>query len=125
MSTGGLDGAEGTFLVCTFWLVQALAQHGDDERAGAVFERALAVSNDVGLLAEEYDVKHERMVSNFPQASSDLGLLAATRSLEILRAHGPLRDSLGTIGQARTGLGQRSRCASCGRESTWRVGGWK
>ena len=68
MSTGGLDGAEGTFLVCTFWLVQALAQHGDDERAGAVFERALAVSNDVGLLAEEYDVKHERMVSNFPQA---------------------------------------------------------
>jgi alpha,alpha-trehalase len=62
------DGAEGTFLVCTFWLVQALAQHGDDERAGAVFERALGVSNDVGLLAEEYDVKHERMVSNFPQA---------------------------------------------------------
>jgi hypothetical protein len=58
MSTGGLDGAEGTFLVCTFWLVQALAQHGDDERAGAVFERALGVSNDVGL----------RMVSNFPQA---------------------------------------------------------
>jgi alpha,alpha-trehalase len=42
MSTDGLDGAEGTFLVCTFWLVQALAQQGDDERAGAVFVRALA-----------------------------------------------------------------------------------
>ena len=42
MSSDGLDGAEGTFLVCTFWLVQALAQQGDDERAGAVFVPALA-----------------------------------------------------------------------------------
>jgi GH15 family glucan-1,4-alpha-glucosidase len=81
-STDGLDGDEGTFLLCTFWLVEALAQRGDRERASAVFERALAVSNDVGLLAEEYDVKHQRMVGNYPQAFSHIGLLAAARSLE-------------------------------------------
>jgi GH15 family glucan-1,4-alpha-glucosidase len=46
-----------------------------------VFERALEVSNDVGLLAEEYDVKHGRMVGNFPQAFSHIGLLAAARAL--------------------------------------------
>jgi len=84
-STDGLDGDEGTFLLCTFWLVQALAQRSDRERATAVFERALAISNDVGLLAEEYDVKHARMVGNFPQAFSHIGLLAAARSLEPLR----------------------------------------
>jgi len=85
--------------------------------------------NDVGLLTEEYDAKHERMVGNFPQASSHLRLLPAARSLEVPRGHGPLRGyrkgPSGTIGHARSGLGQRSRCASCGRESTWRVGGWK
>ncbi len=81
VSTDGLDGAEGAFLLCTFWLVQALAQRGDLERAAAVFARALAVSNDVGLFAEEYDVKHQRMVGNFPQAFSHIGLLAAARAL--------------------------------------------
>jgi hypothetical protein len=85
--------------------------------------------NDVGLLAEEYDVKHKRMVGNLSQASSHLGLLAAARSLEVPRGHGlaGYRKGArsGTICHARTGLGQRSRYASCGRESTWRVGGWK
>jgi len=80
-STDGLDGDEGTFLLCTFWLVQALAQRRDRQRATAVFEGALAVSNDVGLLAEEYDVKHDRMVGNYPQAFSHIGLLAAARVL--------------------------------------------
>jgi len=80
-STDGLDGDEGTFLLCTFWLVQALAQRGDRQRAAAAFERALAVSNDVGLLAEEYDVKNQRMVGNYPQAFSHIGLLAAARAL--------------------------------------------
>ncbi len=80
-SADGLSGTEGTFLLCTFWLVQALAQRGDHERARAVFERALAVANDVGLLAEEYDVARGRMVGNFPQAFSHIGLLAAARSL--------------------------------------------
>jgi GH15 family glucan-1,4-alpha-glucosidase len=85
-STDGLDGDEGTFLLCTFWLVQALAQRGDHGRASAVFERALAVSNDVGLLAEEYDVEHQRMVGNYPQAFSHIGLLAAARALASAQA---------------------------------------
>lgn len=46
-----------------------------------MFQNALAVSNDVGLLAEEYDVKHRRMAGNFPQAFSHTGLLAAARAL--------------------------------------------
>ncbi len=80
-STDGLAGDEGAFLLCTFWLVEALAQRGDRDRASTVFERALAVSNDVGLLAEEYGVRHQRMVGNYPQAFSHIGLLAAARAL--------------------------------------------
>ena len=77
----GLDGREGTFVLCTFWLVQALAQRGETDRATALFERALRLCNDVGLLSEEYDTTHRRMLGNFPQAFSHIGLLAAARSL--------------------------------------------
>ena len=51
----GLAGEEGTFLLCTFWLAQALALAGQVDRARAVFERAIGFVNDVGLLAEEAD----------------------------------------------------------------------
>ena len=54
-SHDGLEGEEGTFLLCTFWLAQALAQAGQPVRARAVFERAAAFVNEVGLLAEEVD----------------------------------------------------------------------
>jgi hypothetical protein len=64
----GLHGGEGTFLLCTFWLVQAPAQRGDYEEATSLFKRAVSLSNDVGLLGEEYDVEHDRMVGTFPQA---------------------------------------------------------
>jgi len=77
----GLHGGEGTFLLCTFWLVEALAQRGDYEPAATLFERALSLRNGVGLLSEEYDAKHQRLVGNFPQAFSHIGLLAAARSL--------------------------------------------
>jgi GH15 family glucan-1,4-alpha-glucosidase len=73
----GLPGEEGTFLLCTFWLAQALAMSGQVARARAVFERAIAFVNDVGLLAEEVDPATGEMLGNFPQAFSHIGLINA------------------------------------------------
>jgi alpha,alpha-trehalase len=73
----GLAGDEGTFLLCTFWLAQALAQSGQVERAKDVFGRAVAFVNDVGLLAEEVDPETGDLLGNFPQAFSHIGLVNA------------------------------------------------
>jgi GH15 family glucan-1,4-alpha-glucosidase len=73
----GLDGEEGTFLLCTFWLAQALALAGRTDRARVVFERAVAFVNDVGLLAEEVDPASGELLGNFPQAFSHIGLVNA------------------------------------------------
>jgi GH15 family glucan-1,4-alpha-glucosidase len=73
----GLAGEEGTFLLCTFWLAQALAQSGQVERAEAVFGKAVAFVNDVGLLAEEIDPQTGELLGNFPQAFSHIGLVNA------------------------------------------------
>ena len=73
----GLAGEEGTFLLCTFWLAQALAMSGQVERATGVFERAIAFANDVGLLAEEVDETTGELLGNFPQAFSHIGLVNA------------------------------------------------
>lgn len=76
-SADGLEGEEGTFLLCTFWLAQALAIAGHVDRARAVFERAAAYANDVGLLAEEVDAGTKELLGNFPQAFSHIGLVNA------------------------------------------------
>jgi len=73
----GLDGDEGSFLLCTFWLAQALAVAGRTGRARAVFERAAAFANDVGLLAEEVDPISGELLGNFRQAFSHIGLVNA------------------------------------------------
>jgi GH15 family glucan-1,4-alpha-glucosidase len=73
----GLEGEEGTFLLCTFWLAQALARAGQPARARTVFERAAAFVNDVGLLAEEVDPVSGELLGNFPQAFSHIGLVNA------------------------------------------------
>ncbi|HEX4718523.1 MAG TPA: glycoside hydrolase family 15 protein [Thermoleophilaceae bacterium] len=77
----GLPGDEGQFLACSFWLVSALAWNGRPEEARALFERLLDLSNDLGLLAEEYDVGRKRQVGNFPQAFSHLTLIVAARAI--------------------------------------------
>jgi GH15 family glucan-1,4-alpha-glucosidase len=77
----GLPGDEGQFLACSFWLVNALARNGRVEQARALFERLLALSNDLGLLAEEYDVARKRQIGNFPQAFSHLTLILAARAI--------------------------------------------
>ena len=76
-SHDGLEGEEGTFLLCTFWLAQALARAGQPARARTVFERAAAFVNDVGLLAEEVDPVNGELFGNFPQAFSHIGLVNA------------------------------------------------
>ena len=73
----GLTGGEGTFLVCTFWLAQAMALSGQLDRAQAVFQRAVAFVNDVGLLAEGVHPETGEMLGNFPQAFSHIGLVNA------------------------------------------------
>ena len=81
----GLAGEEGTFLLCTFWLAQALALAGQVERAETVFERAVAFVNDVGLLAEEVDPETGELLGNFPQAFSHIGLVNAAWAISQAR----------------------------------------
>jgi GH15 family glucan-1,4-alpha-glucosidase len=86
----GLPPGEGAFLICTFWLADNLALQGRYDEALDFFERVLDVRNDVGLLSEEYDPSAGRLVGNFPQALSHLGLINTARNLS--RAGGPAED---------------------------------
>ena len=73
--TDGLPAGEGAFLVCTCWLANSLALIGRQADAVALFERLLALRNDLGLLAEEYDPRAKRFLGNFPQAFSHIGII--------------------------------------------------
>ena len=87
MSVGGLRGREGTFLLCTFWLADALAMIGRTAEATRTFERLVGLGNDVGLLAEQYDPVAGRMLGNFPQAFSHIGLV--NTALNLTQDEGP------------------------------------
>ncbi|NQU37805.1 MAG: glycoside hydrolase family 15 protein, partial [Actinobacteria bacterium] len=82
----GLAGKEGTFLLCTFWLAQALALAGRIEQARDVYERAIAPLNDVGLLAEQVDPATGSLWGNFPQAFSHIGLVNAAAAIATAEA---------------------------------------
>ncbi len=82
----GLPPGEGAFLACTFWLADNYALMGRHDEANVVFERLLALRNDVGLLSEEYDPKAGRLVGNFPQAFSHVPLIDTARTLSTARA---------------------------------------
>ncbi|RYD73208.1 MAG: glycoside hydrolase family 15 protein, partial [Verrucomicrobiaceae bacterium] len=86
----GLPAGEGTFLLCTFWLADYYAISGRTAEARALFERLLAIRNDLGLLAEQYDSRAQRMLGNFPQAFSHVGLINTARSLS--GRGGPAKD---------------------------------
>lgn len=73
----GMSGHEGTFLICSFWLVSALSIVGDKERALDLLERLLRVASPLGLYAEEFDAENSRHLGNFPQAFSHLALIEA------------------------------------------------
>jgi GH15 family glucan-1,4-alpha-glucosidase len=86
----GLPAGEGAFLACSFWMVSALRMLGRNQDARRLFERLLALRNDVGLLAEEYDPKGKRQLGNFPQALSHIALVNA--AFEFTRASSPGRQ---------------------------------
>jgi len=83
----GLTGSEGAFLACSFWLVNALHMIGQDDDALQLFDRLLAMRNDVGLLSEEYDPRYNRQVGNFPQAFSHMPLIQSALNLEQHAGH--------------------------------------
>lgn len=88
-SVDGLPPGEGSFLPCTFQLADAYVLQGRRPEACALFERLLGLCNDVGLLSEEYDVEARRLVGNFPQAFTHVGLV--NTALGLARAAGPAR----------------------------------
>ena len=77
----GLPPGEGVFLACSFWLADNYAMMGRTQEARALFERLLSLRNDVGLLAEEYDPASRRLLGNFPQAFSHVGLVNTAYNL--------------------------------------------
>ena len=84
----GLSGKEGTFLICSFWLVSALATVGELQRARDLMERLLGIASPLGLYAEEFDAATGRHLGNFPQAFSHLALIEAAARIivpEMLR----------------------------------------
>jgi GH15 family glucan-1,4-alpha-glucosidase len=90
LEVDGLPPGEGTFLLCTFWLADNLALQGRFAEAREIFERLLDLRNDVGLLSEQYDPDAHRLVGNFPQAFSHVGLINTARNLA--RRGGPAQD---------------------------------
>ncbi len=88
----GLPTGEGAFLPCTFWLADNLALQGRRDEAREIYDRLLAIRNDVGLLAEEYDPVAKRQLGNFPQAFSHVCLVNTARTLNPDR-DGPVKQS--------------------------------
>jgi GH15 family glucan-1,4-alpha-glucosidase len=86
LNADGLSGEEATFAVCTFWLVSALAQAGEVERADALLDQLVAASNDLGLLGEEIDTATGEQLGNFPQAYSHIGFITAAHQIDEARA---------------------------------------
>lgn len=82
----GLPPGQGMFLPCSFWLADAMVLQGRTQEAEALFERLLGLRNDVGLISEEYDPRYGRLVGNFPQAFSHLGIVNTALNLRDRRA---------------------------------------
>ncbi len=87
LNADGLQGEEGSFVICSFWLAQCLALAGEARRAEALFDRLNGYANDLGLLAEQVDPSTGELLGNFPQAFSHIGLITA--AWEIDREHTP------------------------------------
>jgi len=77
----GLPGHEGSFLACSFWLIDNLALMGREREARALYEEVLGIANDVGLIAEQYDPVAKRQLGNFPQAFSHVGVVNSAVNL--------------------------------------------
>lgn len=108
----GLEGEEGAFLLCSFWLAEALAMSGQVERARGVFERALAFSNDLGLLSEQVAWSSGELLGNFPQAFSHVGVVNAAWAIA---------EAEGAISSGRSvRLRDNPPSVTNGKEDRWR-----
>jgi GH15 family glucan-1,4-alpha-glucosidase len=85
LNSDGLVGEEGTFVICSFWLVSCLALAGEVERAEGLFAQLAGYANDLGLLAEEIDTETGEQLGNFPQAFSHIGLIRAAADIDRAR----------------------------------------
>src|SRR5439155_7822538 len=85
LNADGLSGEEGTFTICSFWLVACLAPAGGVERAQELFDRLRRYANDLGLLAEEIHTAKNEQLGNFPQAFSHIGLIKAAYEIDRAR----------------------------------------
>jgi GH15 family glucan-1,4-alpha-glucosidase len=85
LNADGLTGEEGTFVICSFWLVSCLAQAGEVERAEQLFAQLAGYANDLGLLAEEIETSTGEQLGNFPQAFSHIGLITAAYEIDKAR----------------------------------------
>ncbi|HET6725005.1 MAG TPA: glycoside hydrolase family 15 protein [Gammaproteobacteria bacterium] len=90
----GVSGTESAFIICSFWLADDLAMMGRRDEARELFDRLLSIRNDVGLLSEEYDPKTHRLLGNFPQAFSHVGLINTAHNLS-LQKKGPAEHRAG------------------------------
>jgi GH15 family glucan-1,4-alpha-glucosidase len=86
LNADGLTGEEGTFVICSFWLVSCLAKAGEIARAERLFQQLAGYANDLGLLAEEIDTANDEQLGNFPQAFSHIGLITAAYEIDKARA---------------------------------------
>ncbi len=77
----GLEGEEGVFITCTFWLAECLARQGRRSQAREFFERALSTRSDPGLFSEEYDPQRKEMLGNYPHAFIHLSFISAAVAL--------------------------------------------
>ena len=92
LNADGLSGEEGTFVLCSFWLVSCLAMAGEVDRAEALYDRLTGYANDLGLLAEEIETASGEQLGNFPQAFSHFALVNAAFALGEGRAMSPAID---------------------------------
>ena len=113
----GLPGREGTFTLCTFWLVDNLALSGQLDEAHDLFEHAISYANDVGLMAEEIDAGNGEMLGNFPQGFTHMGLVSAAMNLAKAAKHGPeeqAENEAERAGQGPAGGQRRAFCSPLG-----------
>ena len=82
----GLTGTEGAFIACSFWFVDNLVLIGRRDDARAMFERLTAIATDLGFLSEEYDVKNQRLIGNFPQAFSHIAMINSAFNLRDIQS---------------------------------------
>jgi GH15 family glucan-1,4-alpha-glucosidase len=105
----GLSGKEGSFLICSFWLVSALAIVGEWQRARDLMERLLRIASPLGLYAEEFDTDTGRHLGNFPQAFSHLALIEAAARIIVAEAVQEFRSASSFSGSSGGGGGIRIR----------------